>query len=184
MPTLPSPRRPRPATVPSPVSTVAWPAAEAPARAFTACAAAFGLAAAGLAALHAGVDITRGWWLVAYLSLVGGVAQLLLGPGLIALARRSGARPPGATDRGAQLVLWNAGTVIVAVSDVTGAAMGVLAGSVVLLVALSLFAAALHRVRATGRRRTPRWERGYVLLLVFLAGSVAVGTGLAGALPA
>lgn len=185
MPTSSLPRRLRPAAGPAP-GRLAAPraAARLPERPFAACAAAFLLAAAVIAGLQAGVEVTRGWWLVAYLALVGGVAQLLLGPGLGALARHADARPPGPHARRAELALWNAGTVTVAVADLAGAGAGVVAGSVVLLVALALFAADLRRVRATGRRRASRWERGYVLLLVFLAASVLVGTGLAGALPA
>jgi hypothetical protein len=188
MPTSSLPRRLRPGAGHGPAlpTRLAAPgqAARLSERPFAACAAAFLLAAAVIAGLQAGVEVTRGWWLVAYLALVGGVAQLLLGPGLGTLARHADARPPGPLARRAELALWNAGTVAVAVADLVGADAGVVAGSVVLLVALALFAADLRRVRATGRRRASRWERGYVVLLVFLAASVAVGTGLAGALPA
>src|SRR5690348_11056072 len=48
-------------------------------QAFVVCAAAYLAAAALVGAVHASAPVTRGWWLVAFLSLVGGVSQLLLG---------------------------------------------------------------------------------------------------------
>lgn len=138
------------------------------------------LAAAGLvAAVHATTPITRGWWLVAFLSLVGGVSQLLLGPGLLALSRRSGARVPDARATGAQLLFWNLGTVTVAAADLAPSMAGVVAGSALLAAALLLFAGALHRARATARQPAPVWVGGYATLLLFLAGSVVVGVLLA-----
>jgi hypothetical protein len=154
-----------------------------PAAAFAAFAAAFVVAAAVVAVVHAASPITRGWWLVAYLSLVGGVAQLLLGTGLAALAERLGTRGPGRVASYAQLVLWNVGTVVVAVADLADAATGVLAGSVLLVVALASFALGLRRASTTARRPARPWVAGYVLLVVFLAGSTVVGAVLAEALP-
>lgn len=147
-----------------------------------ACATIFMVAAAALAVARAVTPIDRGWWLVAYLSLVGGVAQLMLGPGLIALARRSGAPAPGG--RGAmmtRLVLWNAGALLVAAANLAGAMPGVVAGSAILLVALALFTGDLRAVRAAASDVATWiwWLRGYAFLLVFLAVSVAVGTMLA-----
>ena len=54
------------------------------------------------------------------------------------------------------------------------------AGSALLLAALALFAAALAGLPPAARRETPAWVRGYAVLLVFLAVSVFIGTGLAG----
>jgi hypothetical protein len=155
-----------------------------PERAFGWCAAAFAAAAAITAAVHAISSIPHGWWLVAYLALVGGLSQSLLGTGLAALVSRSGSHRPGAAATWSQLGLWNAGTVMVAIADLGGAPGGVLAGSALLLAALGMFAAALRRTRASARRPVPvAWISGYVLLIVFLAGSVLVGAGLAEALP-
>jgi hypothetical protein len=153
----------------------------AAARAFTICAVIFLVAAAVIAVLRSITPVTRGWWLVAYLSLVGGVAQLLLGPGLIGIAGRSGARPPSDRARHGQLVLWNAGTIIVAVADLVPSAAGVLVGSVVLVVAHVLFARGLRGVSATARHPARGWVRAYALLLVFLALSVVIGTVLGSA---
>ena len=137
------------------------------------------LAAAGVAVVHAGSPVTRGWWLVAFLSLVGGLSQLLLGPGLLALARRSGAPAPPRRTAAAELVLWNGGTATIAVADLAPSFAGVLGGSVLLCLALVLFAADLRGVRAGGRRPARRWTWAYGLLLGFLALSVGVGVLLA-----
>jgi hypothetical protein len=120
---------------------------------------------------------------MSYLTLVGGLSQLLLGSGLIALAKRSAARASGATATRAQLLLWNTGTVAVAVADVGDVPAGVLAGSVALYGALALFGIGLRRVSVTAGRPSSFWFRGYVLLLVFLAACVVIGAALAGALP-
>ena len=149
-----------------------------PARLFGVSAAVSSLAAAIIAVVQVATPIAHGWWLVAYLGLVGGVSQLLLGRGINALARRSNGRAPGRQESWAQVILWNSGTVLVAVGVVVDTAAGVLVGSVLLLAALGSFAASLRRTR-----RVRGWSLGYALLLVFLVSSVFTGAALAGALP-
>ncbi len=151
-------------------------------RGFTICACAFVVVAATVGVVQASAPFTRGWWLVAYLLLVGGLSQVLLGRGLIAIARRSTAHEFRATATGAQLALWNAGTVTVAMADLTEHPGGVLAGSATLYCALALFAIGLRHVSITARYPARRWIRGYVVLLLFLASSVVIGAALAGAL--
>lgn len=136
-------------------------------RGFAICASVFVVVAGAVAVVQAAAPFTRGWWLIAYLILVGGLSQLLLGSG----ATR------------AQLVLWNAGTVTVAIADLTEAPAGILAGSAALYGALALFGIELRRVRVTASRPSSFWFRGYVLLLVFLGACVVIGAALAGALP-
>jgi hypothetical protein len=128
-------------------------------------AAAFLLAGVLVAAVRGLVPFAHGWWLVSYLVLVGGISQWLLG----------GAQGWSAPDRRLPLWLWNLGTIAVAVADPLSAPAGVLAGSVVLLAALALF--------AHGGAPGPPWRRPYLLLVAFLAGSVVVGCLLADALP-
>ncbi|MHB1223900.1 MAG: hypothetical protein ACYC2G_07635 [Gemmatimonadaceae bacterium] len=165
---------------PKAARAAARPPERSPERSFTACATVFIVAAAALAVARAITPIDRGWWLVAYLSLVGGVAQLMLGPGLIALARlRNAPAPGGRRAMMTRLVLWNAGTLLVAAANLAGAMPGVVAGSALLLGALALFTGDLRTVRATANLSAPWWVRGYVVLLVFLALSVVVGTVLA-----
>jgi hypothetical protein len=151
---------------------------------YTAAAAAFLLAAAALAVVRSVQPCDHGWWLVSYLALVGGVSQLLLGGGRLMLAatRASGRRRRRTP--WAELVLWNVGTLLVPVGVLADTAEVVAAGSVVLLVALALFAAASRTPAAAGPaldQRSHLWA--YRGLVGFLAGSVVVGAGLADALP-
>lgn len=141
--------------------------------------AAYLTAAAGIAVVHAGSPVTRGWWLVAFLSLVGGVSQLLLGPGLLALSRRSGAPAPPRRTAGAELALWNGGTATVAIADLASSFAGVVGGGVLLGLALLLFARDLRTVRTAAPRPALEWVRAYAGLLGFLALSIAVGVLLA-----
>lgn len=152
-------------------------------RVFLACAAAFVLAAAVVAAVRIATPISHGWWLVAYLGLVGGVSQALLGPGLNGIVDRSGGRRSGGAASIAHLVLWNVGTVLVAVGVLADSSPGVLAGSVLMLVALGWFAVSLRRAGSTAARPVRAWMLAYALLLVFLGSSVVVGAALANAIP-
>lgn len=89
-----------------------------------------------VAAINSAVPFAHGSWLAAYLVLVGGVAQLLLGVGCLVLPEpRLSARL-----RGAQVGLWNAGNVVV-LGGVLGERFAlVLAGSLLVLAALAGFA--------------------------------------------
>jgi hypothetical protein len=155
-------------------------AAEPPVGWFFAAAACFLVAGIAVAVVRAVVPFAHGWWLVAYLVLVGGLAQALLGGGA---SRVSSADPGGPTTADLarwQLGLWNGGTVAVAAFDVLAASGGVLAGSVALLAALVLFSRAAVAMRAPPRgRRTAV----FLVLIAFLAVSVVVGCYLAYALP-
>jgi hypothetical protein len=146
-------------------------------------AAAAGLAAAAVAAAILAVEaFDHGAWLVAYLFLVGFLAQLLLGRGQVALLSSSNEPLPEPRSRRTQLVLWNAGVITVPFGVLADARIAVVFGSVVLVVALASFfrsvrAAIAHPsvLRGLGR--------GYIALLVFMAGSVLVGTALAWDIP-
>jgi hypothetical protein len=152
-------------------------------RGFALCATALVGAAAAVAIVQSASPFARGWWLVAYLFLVGAVSQILLGNGLLALARRSAARASGTNAARGQLVLWNVGTVTVAVADLKEVPGVLLAGSVALYGALVLFGLGLRRIHVTALHPSRRSLRGYAVLLIFLAASVVTGAALAGALP-
>jgi hypothetical protein len=139
----------------------------------------FLIASVIVAIMNARAPFAHGWWLVAYLSLVGGVAQLLLGPGLIALASRDGLHARSLRYSVAELVLWNIGTLTVAIADLALEPDGVLAGSVLLVVALALFAREWNHVSTVSSAPARAWRGLYVLLLVFMAVSTIVGTILA-----
>jgi hypothetical protein len=143
--------------------------------------AAFVVAAATVGTANLVAPFERGWWLTAYLFLVGGLAQLLLIRGQDTLT--AGSRQPPASLAWAQWALWNAGTASVAVADMAHVMAGVDAGSVALLLALVLYRIGSRRPERTSSRHASALQRGYAALLVVLGGSVLLGTFLAGALP-
>jgi hypothetical protein len=144
-------------------------------------AAAFLVASVAIAFTQAIGPMDRGWWLVAFFGLVGGLSQWLLGAGLVVISRDAGYRdrPSGASPITA--VLWNGGAVLVAAADLADVTAGVLIGSAALLAALVLFGRALLEVVGDGRGTA--LSVAYATLLAFLTASVLVGAGLAGALP-
>jgi hypothetical protein len=128
-----------------------------------------------VAAVNSAAPFRHGSWLAAYLVLVGGVSQGVLGAGRLALRAPpfNRARPP------AQLALWNVGSLAVPAGVLWDAPMLVTAGSVALLCALALFAA-----EARGRRREVRGRVVvYLAIVVGLAVSVVIGSALADAPP-
>jgi hypothetical protein len=125
----------------------------------------------------------HGWWLVAYLSLVGALSQAALVSGQGAIAAWQGrARAPVWLLRW-ELGLWNLGVVLVPVG-VFAAVPAVLGlGSVALLAALALFVFGSCAPRAEQGQTARGWLYAYRALVMFLAGSVLVGTGLGEAYP-
>jgi hypothetical protein len=145
-------------------------------------------AAFALAALAAGIgrsqhSFDHGWWLVAYLALVGTLSQLILGAGQLTLA--ADLPRPSLSERmvGTEVILWNVGAVIVPVGVFIEAAELVAVGSIVLLAALGLFAAGTEVSPARRARDHGLSLYAYRVAVIFLAASVVVGTGFAGALP-
>jgi hypothetical protein len=133
------------------------------------------VAGGAVAAVNSATPFAHGSWLAAYLVLVGGVSQVILGAGRLAL---HAPRPTPALLR-AQLVLWNLGSLAVPAGVLADAPTLVTVGSVALLWALALFA-----FEASGVRRELRVRAGvYLAVIVGLAASVVVGSALAGAVP-
>ena len=122
------------------------------------------IVAGGLvAAVNSAAPFAHGSWLAAYLVLVAGVSQLVLGLGRLVLpAPKRSVRLAHA-----QLGLWNAGTATVAVGVFTDLGAIVLVGSAIALTALGCFA------RGGGRGRPG--ARGRVILYRFLIGALAIG---------
>lgn len=144
---------------------------------------AFLLAAFLSAVVNTAASFRHGWWLVSYLSLVGGLSQMLLGAGQYELAERTRGQTRPTALLMTELGLWSVGSVAVAVGDLTGAGTVLLLGSSLLLVDLGLFAIGLTRLQREGDLRSVALERCYAVLLLFLAISVLVGSSLGGALP-
>jgi hypothetical protein len=142
----------------------------------------FGVAAGALvvagglvSAVDSAAPFENGSWLAAYLVLVGGVSQVVLSVGALAL------RGPAPADRTAvgRLALWNAGSLAVPAGVLAGAAGLVTAGSAVMLWSLVLFG--LEARGAPGRVR--RAAFAYLVIAASLAASVVVGSAIAGAAP-
>jgi hypothetical protein len=133
------------------------------------------VAGGAVAAVNSAAPSGHGSWLAAYLVLVGGVSQVVLGVGRLALRAP---RPTPALLR-AQLVLWNLGSLAVPAGVLADAPTLVTVGSVALLSALALFASG-----ASGLRREVRVRAVvYLAIVVGLAASVVVGSAFAGAVP-
>ena len=118
----------------------------------------------------------HGIWLVAYLFLVGFLAQLLLGRWQASLlaARPSGAgSPPIRTQAG----LWNAGVVAVPLGVLGDVRLLVVLGSVALLVSLAAFWQTYRSL--SSETASGALGMSYVALIVFMGASVLVGTALA-----
>ena len=123
----------------------------------------------------------RGWWLTAYLFLVGGLAQLLLIRGQEVLT--AGPREPPASLIWMQWGLWNVGTATVAVADM---AQIMAALTPVASRCSSRWCCTRSGLEAAGgkpERQASAFGYGYAALRVVLGGSVLLGTFLAGALP-
>lgn len=99
-----------------------------------------------VAAVNSAAPFAHGSWLAAYLVLVGGVAQVLLAAGRLVLSVPG----PGPWRAGAQLVLWNLGSLAVPAGVLVDTPGPVTAGSLALLSALALFAADARRRRGLG----------------------------------
>jgi len=145
------------------------------------------LTAAALVSLAAAITITaaqlsepleHGIWLIAYLALVGFLAQLLLGRGEVALLFATDLPLPPCEIRVAQALLWNLGVIAVPLGVLVETRLAVVLGSVSLLTALASFWKTVRPAIKTSRC----WKRqgvSYVALLVFMAASVVAGVALA-----
>ncbi len=120
------------------------------------------------AAVSGPLGVEHGSWAAAYLVLVVGVGQLVLGVGQAALREV----PPAPSLRAWQLGLYDAGSAAVLVGTFVSVPAVVLVGGAVLLAALVLFLA--------GTRGTPagRWTVLYRLMATVLVISVPIGLAL------
>jgi hypothetical protein len=129
-----------------------------------------------VAAVNSASPFGHGSGLAAYLVLVGGVSQVVLGVGALAVGGPSASGSRVATPR---LVPWNLGSLAVPAGVLAAAAGAVTAGSAALLSSLTLFAADARAARGPARRQV----FAYIVIIASLAASVVVGSALAGAAP-
>jgi hypothetical protein len=151
-------------------------------RLFAACAS-ISLAATALAAAARAIEpFAHGVWLVAYLFLVGSLAQRLLGRGQASLLAGSPSPTSSAPIR-TQAALWNAGVVAVPLGVLGGARLLVVVGSVALLTSLGVFWKAYRSLRSESGAAPGALGISYLALILFMAASVVVGTALAWDIP-
>jgi hypothetical protein len=147
-------------------------------RAFAA-GASLSLAAAFLAAAARAIEpFAHGTWLVAYLVLVGFLAQLLLGLFQVMLL----AGDPSGTDSppiSAQATLWNAGVIAVPLGVLVSARLFVVLGSVALLASLAGFWQGFRSLKSDSGAALRALEVVYAVLIMLMGASVVVGTALA-----
>lgn len=118
-------------------------------------------------------------WLALHLALLGGVSQLILGAGQFFACAFLATSPPSRRLIFAQLAVWNAGTVLVAVGVTTTATSVVDAGAVLLAAGLVLFAGSLRAMQRRSLQRA-RWAlRWYVGSSACLGIGVLLGVLLA-----
>ena len=98
--------------------------------------------AAGVAFLG-GVEDAR--WVALHLAFVGGVSQLVLGAAQFFVCAFLATDPPSKRTIRAELGLWNAGTILVAVGVPAGVTPLSGVGGTLLIAALAVFAGAGHR---------------------------------------
>lgn len=138
-------------------------------------------AAAGMANALDG----RSWlhWLALHLALLGGVSQLVLGAGQFFACAFLATDPPSRRVVGAQLAVWNAGTVLVAVGVPAGASAPAAAGAALVALGLGLFALALRGLQRGSLQRAPWAVRWYMACAACLALGALIGALLARGTP-
>lgn len=135
-------------------------------------------AAAIVAVARAARPLDHGVWLVAYLFLVGFLAQFLLGRGQVALLTETGRPMPPRGTRAIQALLWNAGVVLVPTGVLLDARLFIVIGAATLLLALGSFYRSVADALAPPAGAPARLRRTYVALLSLMALSTLVGTAL------
>jgi len=142
------------------------------------------LAAATVAlAIRIAEPFDHGIWLVAYLVLVGFLAQLLLGLGQAALLSAFGVGAPSGQTRLAQALLWNFGVIAVPAGVLADTRLAVVAGSISLLVALASFRNTARPARPGSAACPAPLGWAYALLLLTMTASTLIGTALAWDIP-
>lgn len=137
---------------------------------------------AAAAALIASVIDGAWWlhWLALHLALLGGISQLILGAGQFFVCAFLATTPPSRRLLGAQLTIWNVGTVLVAVGVPAAAQPLVDVGGGLIVAGLVLFAGSLRAMEHRSLQRA-RWAvRWYQMSASCLAAGALVGVLLAG----
>ena len=130
------------------------------------------LAAGGAAGVaNALTGDARLHWLALHLVFLGGVSQLVLGAGQFFTCAFLATNPPSRRMVGAQVAVWNTGTILIAVGYPTATTGLVEAGGALVGTGLVLFAAALVRMERRSLQRA-RWA-----LRWYEASAASLGVG-------
>lgn len=136
-----------------------------------------------ISAINSAAPFDRGSWLAAYLVLVGGVAQVTLAGGRLAIVSKA----PSPREEVRLLALWNFGSLAVPLGVLADLGLAIWLGSAALLAGLWLFTRGIDTAGAAARASRARPGAGtgtvigYLGFAVMLAVSVAIGCLLADA---
>ncbi|MBJ7458851.1 MAG: hypothetical protein JHD02_06685 [Thermoleophilaceae bacterium] len=125
-------------------------------------------------------DVTGWWgnWLALHLLLVGGVSQLILGAAQFFSTAYLATDPPSKSMVRAELVVWNAGTVLLAVGVPVDSPPLTDLGALLIACGLALFAVALKRLERRSLQ-TARWAiRWYYASASALAVGALIGVAM------
>jgi nitrite reductase (NO-forming) len=151
--------------------------------AFFVCGIAFLAAGAAAGLVQAVSPWPWGRWLALHLAFVGGVSQLVLGASQFFAGAFLATDPPPRPLVRAQLLAWNAGSILLAVAVPEHADTLVWVAVAALLGGLGLWAAAIAAMRRASLRRSPWATRWYVGGAAFLALGTVAGSLLAQGTP-
>ena len=139
------------------------------------------LAAGAVAAVLAtATDAEHARWLALHFAFVGGISQLVVGAGQFFACAYLATSPPGRSLVRAELAVWNAAAVAIAIG-VPGdhdALTGL--GGALLLAGLALFARELLAMRRRSLQAAPWATRWYLTAALCLACGAALGPVMAG----
>ena len=144
-----------------------WPLA----RRFVEVGFAYVAAGGAVAACTRPTGFELGPWVAAYLVLVGGVAQLVLGAGQVVLP----VEPPTAARVRMELLVWNAGVVTTIVGTVLATPMVTTVGSL----AVGGCSVSFFGARRVSAEPWPRWRLAHRAVASVVAASAGIGLLLA-----
>lgn len=133
------------------------------------------VAAAATGAVAAATGSYELRWLALHFAFVGGISQLVLGAAQFFACAFLATDPPARSMARAQLAIWNAGTVAVAVGVRASLTPLTGLGGSLLIGGLALFAISLRGMRKRSLQNAPWATRWYLAAALFLAIGASLG---------
>lgn len=138
------------------------------------------LFAAGVTAVIAAATVSDdARWLALHFAFVGGISQLIIGAAQFFACAFLATAPPSRRTVRAELLLWNAATVAVAVGVPLGLVPLTGIGGTLLLAGLAVFASSLLGMRKRSLQNRPWATRWYLASAAFLAMGATLGPVMA-----